>query len=75
MKIRIEPTALDDARVRHGLTSDEQLGHRMQMTGTAIRNLRHGRTCPSVETLVKLSNLSGRPMDRLVTVEEQSPAA
>lgn len=74
MSIRLDPSALDDARALHGFTSDERLAGAIEMSGTAIRNLRHGRTSPSVATLVRLRRLTGRPLDGLI-IESREPAA
>lgn len=67
---RLNPSALDQARKLHSFTSDEKLAAAMDMTGTSIRNLRHGRTSPSVATLMKLRKLTGIPMEALI-VEQQ----
>ena len=75
MSIRLDPSALDDARALHGFTSDERLAAAIGMSGTAIRNLRHGRTSPSVETLVRLRRLTGRPLDGLVIETAEKPTA
>ena len=75
MSIRLDPSALDDARNLHGFTSDERLAAAIDMSGTAIRNLRHGRTSPSVATLVRLRRLTGRPLDGLVIETAEKPAA
>ena len=75
MSIRLDPSALDDARTLHGFTSDERLAAAIDMSGTAIRNLRHGRTSPSVATLVRLRRLTGRPLDGLVIESAEKPAA
>ena len=63
---RLDPTVLDDARRLLGVTSDEKLAARLDLTGVTIRNLRHGRTSPSVSTLVKLRSVTGRPLDGLI---------
>lgn len=60
------PSVLDDARRLGGYTSDEKLAAAIGMTGTAVRNLRHGRSSPSVATLVKLRSISGRPLDGML---------
>ena len=75
MSIRLDPSALDDARNLHGFTSDERLAAAIDMSGTAIRNLRHGRTSPSVETLVRLRRLTGRPLDGMVIDRAKHTAA
>ena len=49
--------------------------HRTRDPLPAIRNLRHGRTSPSVETLVRLRRLTGRPLDGLVVDRSEHTAA
>lgn len=66
----LKPSALDKARSIHGLTSDEKLAAAMNMSGTSIRNLRHGRTSPTVETLMKLRKLTDLPLEAML-VEQQ----
>lgn len=72
---RLDPTVLDDARRIEGLTSDEQLGHRIGKTGATVRNLRKGRTTPSVEVLMRLLKITGRPMENMILREEGLAAA
>lgn len=66
----LKTSALDKARSIHGFTSDEKLAAAMGMSGTSIRNLRHGRTSPTVETLMKLRKLTGLPLEAML-VEQQ----
>ena len=73
--ICLDPTALDDARVQHGITSDEKLAAALGLTGTTIRNLRSGRSTPSTATLVKLRSLTGRPLDGLIISKAKSVAS
>lgn len=70
---RINPDALDEARTLHGFTSDERLAAAMDMSGTAIRNLRKGETSPTITTLMKLRKLTGIPVEALLI--ETRPAA
>jgi ribosome-binding protein aMBF1 (putative translation factor) len=72
---RLNPSALDEARSIHGFTSDEKLAAAIDMTGTAIRNLRHGRTSPKVETLMKLRKLTGIPLEALIVEQSESKSA
>lgn len=62
----LDPTVLDDARTLTGATSDEKLAPFLGLTGVTVRNLRHGRSTPSVATLVKLRSITGRPLDGLI---------
>ena len=72
---RLKPSALDEARSVHGFTSDEKLAAAIDMTGTAIRNLRHGRASPKVETLMKLRKLTGIPLEALIVEQSESKSA
>ena len=65
-KTVLDPTALDDARALTGAPSDEKLAEHMDMSGAAVRNLRSGRSTPSILTLVKLRRITGRPIDGLI---------
>lgn len=75
MGIRLDPTVLDDARSQLGIPSDEKLAARLGLTGVTVRNLRHGKTSPSVATLVKLRSLTGRPLDGLIITNSQKLTA
>lgn len=72
---RLKPSVLDEARAMHGFTSDEKLAAAIDMTGTAIRNLRHGRTGPKVETLMKLRRLTGVPLESMLIEEPEKDTA
>ena len=61
--IYLDPAALDEARQIHRLTSDEKLGNALGISGQAVRNLR-----PTVQTLLKLRELTKTPLDDLVVV-------
>lgn len=63
---RIDPTVLDEARRIEGLTSDEKLGNKLGLTGATIRNYRHGRTEPGLDTLMRLVVITGRPMENML---------
>lgn len=73
MDIRLNPRVLDDARQRHGFTSDERLAEAMRMSGHAIRELRKGNRAPAVSTLVRLSRLTAWPIDGMLLVSEKTP--
>lgn len=72
---RLNEAALDQARKLHALTSDEKLASVLGMSGTAVRNLRKGRSSPSVATLFKLRELTGIPIEALVTEKPTDQAA
>lgn len=70
----LKPEVLDEARKINGFTSDDKLAAAMDMSGAAIRNLRHGRTSPLVGTLMKLRKLTGIPLEAMI-VERAAVAA
>lgn len=73
--IRIKASVLDQARKLHGLTSDEQLGAELGLSGTTVRNLRHGRTSPTLATVLKISRLAGVPIEGLIVERVDESAA
>lgn len=66
MQYLLDPSVLDDARKCEGLTSDEQLGAVVGKTGHTIRNYRKGKTPPTLETLMRLKELTHRPLDTMI---------
>lgn len=64
--IRLNPAVLDNARRLKGFTSDEQLAREMGLSGTTIRNLRHGRTSPDLKTALKIARFAGVPMEGIL---------
>lgn len=66
MDIRINPDVLDAARHIDGLTSDEQLGGAIGKTGHTIRSWRSGKTAPNIAALMRLKQITGWPLDRMV---------
>lgn len=66
--IYLDPAALDEARQIHRFTSDEKLGNALGISGQAVRNLRSRRSVPTVQTLLKLRELTKTPLDDLVVV-------
>lgn len=75
MKVRLDPTALDQAREQLGLSSDEQLGSRLGKTGHTVRQWRKGNTNPSAKDLVKLQFLTGRPYGTMLIIRQEEHAA
>ena len=71
---RIDPLILDRARNITGSTSDEKLGVHLGISGTSVRNLRHGRNGPSLDTLVKLREMTGIPIDSMLARNEKAAA-
>lgn len=65
--IRLNPAVLDKAIELTGSRSDDQLGQAfLNLTGTTIRNYRAGKSAPSIVTLMRLKQLTGIPLDRMV---------
>lgn len=73
--LRLNPSALDDARKLHGFTSDTRLAGALGMSESAVRNLRHGKSTPSIGTLMKLRKLTGIPVESMVIEEAENQAA
>lgn len=72
---RLNPSALDEARKLHGFTSDDKLAAAMDMSGAAIRKLRHGQSSPLIGTLMKLRKLTGIPLESLVIEQPETKTA
>ena len=71
--IRLNPEVLDRATEVTGSRSDDQLGQAfLNLTGATIRNYRAGRFSPSIATLMRLKQLTGIPLDRMVTEAEDA---
>ena len=66
--IYLDPATLDEARQIHRLNSDEKLGNALGISGQAVRNLRSRRSVPTVQTLLRLSELTKTSMNDLVVV-------
>lgn len=73
--IKLNPSVLDRARELKGFTSDEQLAVKMGMSGAAIRNLRHGKTSPTIATALKISRLAGIPIEGILLSDSVDAAA
>lgn len=72
---RLNPNVLDRARELNGFTSDEKLGAEIGVSGTTVRNWRHGRGTPSIQRLMQLRTLTGLPLDSLLIEESENKAA
>lgn len=72
---RLDPYALDVARARHDFTSDEKLAAEIGVSGTTVRNWRHGRQSPSIVRLMKLRKLTGIPLEALLIEQSESRSA
>lgn len=71
---RLNPTVLDRARELNGFTSDEKLAAELDVSGTTVRNWRHGRGTPSIQRLMQLRTLARTPLDDLL-IEDVGDAA
>lgn len=73
--IRINPHVLDKAVELTGSRSDDQLGQAfLNLTGTTIRNYRTGRSLPTIVTMMRLKQITGIPLDQMVTETEETAA-
>lgn len=69
MSARLDPSVLDQARDKLGLTSDEKLAAKVGRTGHTVRCWRNGKTVPKVSDLVKLQFLTGRPYGTMLLID------
>lgn len=73
--IRLNPEVIDKAIEVTGSRSDDQLGQAfLDLTGATIRNYRAGRSAPSIVTLMRLKQITGIPLDRMVAESEDAAA-
>ncbi|MBC3186395.1 transcriptional regulator [Corynebacterium sp. zg-331] len=76
MEYRLDPTVLDHAKAASGARSDEQLGQMfLYKTGETVRKWRRGATNPDVVSLMRLKNITGRPLDTMMIHESATAAA
>lgn len=64
-RYEVRPELLDQIRTDLGLTSDEQLAHRLGCTAETVRRLRIGRQ-PSLGTALAISALTGVDVSRIL---------
>lgn len=70
---RLNPEVIDKAVEMTGSRSDDQLGLAfLNLTGSTIRNYRAGKSMPNVVTMMRLKEITGMPLDRMVV---KAPAA
>ena len=73
---RFNPRVLDEAREALNVTSDEKLAAELKVSGTTVRNWRHGRALPSVVHASELFKISGVPFgDMLIDSSSIQKAA
>lgn len=75
MKVRLDPSVLEQARDSLELKSDEKLGAKLGRTGHTVRQWRKGNSVPSAADLVKLQFITGRPYGTMLIVREDEAAA
>lgn len=75
MKIRLDPTVLDQAREQLGFKSDEKLGAKLGRSGHTVRQWRKGNSVPTMPDLVKLQFLTGRPYGTMMLIPQEAAAA
>lgn len=71
--VRLNSRLLDETRTKLGISSDEKLAAHLGLSRNTIHGLRHGRTAPSAETLLKLRRVTSIPMEDWLI--EERPAA
>lgn len=73
--MRINPQVIEDAMERTGSSSLDELGWKfLGKTGNTVRNYYHGKSTPSVRTLMVLKRITGRSLDDMI-LENESVAA
>ena len=75
MKVRLDPSVLEQARDSLELKSDEKLGAKLGRTGHTVRQWRKGNSVPTAADLVKLQFITGRPYGTMLIVREDEAAA
>lgn len=75
MKVRLDPSVLEQARDSLELKSDEKLGAKIGRTGHTVRQWRKGNSVPTAADLVKLQFITGRPYGTMLIVREDEAAA
>lgn len=76
MEYRLDPTVLDHAKTASGARSDEQLGQTfLYKTGATVRKWRRGDTAPDIVSLMRLKQITGRPVDTMMIHESAESAA
>ena len=66
MAVLLDATVLDLAREKTGYGSDERLAAQIGVSGLTVRKWRKGEATPLLESLVRLQNITGLPLDAMV---------
>lgn len=72
MAVLLDATVLDLAREKIGYRSDERLAARIGVSGLTVRKWRKGEATPLLESLVRLQNITGLPLDAMVYRTEEA---
>lgn len=70
----LKPGILDQIRKTHNISSWEKLAAKINVTRGTIDNIRAERVSPSLETMMKIAALAGRPIDSML-IEKDDTAA
>lgn len=73
MKVKLDPSVLEQVREQYSLTNDEQVAVRLGKTAHTVRRWRNGQAVPDAQSLVRLQYLTGRPYGTMLIIHE--PAA
>lgn len=72
MAVLLDATVLDLAREKTGYRSDERLAAQIGVSGLTVRKWRKGEATPLLESLVRLQNITGLPLDAMVYKAEDA---
>ncbi|MGV0328079.1 transcriptional regulator [Corynebacterium guaraldiae] len=75
MAARLDPSVIDQLREKYGFKNYEQVGNKLGRTSHTVRKWYHGQTLPSVQDLVKLQFLTGRPYGTMLIIQNEDVAA
>lgn len=67
---RLDPKVLDKARDLNGFTSDEKLAAELEVSGTTVRNWRHGRSMPSIDRMMQLQKMTNLSLDQFLILTD-----
>lgn len=73
--MRLDPTVIDEAVEATGARNVDQLGWAcLDKSGTTVRNYISGKTVPPVPVLAKLRQITGRTLDSMILVDDETAA-
>lgn len=71
MGCRLDPTVIDQLRTGKNLNSYEKMGAKLGRSAHTVRKWYEGKTRPSVEDLVKLQFITGRPYGTMLLIDDK----